>query len=332
MPKTVGEVRQLAGILSYYRRYIRYFAKIAKPIYDLLTTMGNTGQLPSYASRALLAAEKNYHLHAGKLEFLALKWAITDQFRDYLYYCPKFTVFTDNNPLTYFPTSAKLNATGLRWVNELADFHSDVRYRPGKANADADTLSRMPISFEEYMSGCSEMVSQDVLNTVTSSINESSSTKTAWLSSLTTTPVMLEEELGSVCTISPSDLSAAQQEDTTISRVLHFMQDRRRPTYQEKQQETAVIRQLLHEWNRLFLSEDGILYHKSGLRNQIFLPTKYHKRVYEELHENMGQLEADRVIELARECFYWPFMRARYHSLCHKSMPVFKAAETSSPC
>ena len=38
----------------------------------------------AYASRALSAAEKNYNLHAGKLEFLALKWAITDQF-------PKFT-------------------------------------------------------------------------------------------------------------------------------------------------------------------------------------------------------------------------------------------------
>ena len=83
----------------------------------------------AYASRALSSAEKNYHLHAGKLEFLALKWAIIDQFRDYLYYSPKFTVFTDNNPLTYILTSAKLNNTCLRWVNELADFHFDVRYR-----------------------------------------------------------------------------------------------------------------------------------------------------------------------------------------------------------
>ena len=30
LPKTVGEVRQQAGILSYYRRYIRNFAKVAK--------------------------------------------------------------------------------------------------------------------------------------------------------------------------------------------------------------------------------------------------------------------------------------------------------------
>ena len=36
----------------------------------------------------------------------------------------------------------------------------------------------------------------------------------------------------------------------------------------------------------------------------------YQKRVYEELHENMGHLGAERVTELARERFYWPFMRA----------------------
>lgn len=79
------------------------FAKIAKPIDDLLTTTGNTGQLPS---KTPPAAEKNYNLHACKLEFLALKWTITYHFRDYLYHSPKFTVFTDNNPLTYILRSA----------------------------------------------------------------------------------------------------------------------------------------------------------------------------------------------------------------------------------
>ena len=40
----------------------------------------------SYASRTLTPAGKNYHLHSGKLEFLALKWSVTEKFRDYLYY------------------------------------------------------------------------------------------------------------------------------------------------------------------------------------------------------------------------------------------------------
>ena len=29
-------------------------------------------------------------MHSGKLEFLALKWSVTEQFRDYLYYAPEF--------------------------------------------------------------------------------------------------------------------------------------------------------------------------------------------------------------------------------------------------
>ena len=97
-----------------------------------------------YGSQTLTPAEKNYHLHSGKLEYLALKWAICEQFRDYLYYTPSFVVFTDNNPLTYVLSTAKLNATGFRWIGEEADFNFNIRYRPGKMNTDAHTLSRLP--------------------------------------------------------------------------------------------------------------------------------------------------------------------------------------------
>ena len=67
----------------------------------------------AYASRTLSSSEKRYHLHSGKLEFLALKWSVTEQFKDYLYYAPSFRVYTDNNPLTYVMSTAKLNATGI---------------------------------------------------------------------------------------------------------------------------------------------------------------------------------------------------------------------------
>ena len=56
-------------------------------------------------------AEKNYSLHSGKLEFLALKWSVTEFFRGYLCYSNDFVVYTDNNPLTYLLSTAKLNAT-----------------------------------------------------------------------------------------------------------------------------------------------------------------------------------------------------------------------------
>ena len=42
-----------------------------------------TERVISYASRSLSKSERNYDAH--KLEFLALKWAITDRFHEYLY-------------------------------------------------------------------------------------------------------------------------------------------------------------------------------------------------------------------------------------------------------
>lgn len=43
------------------------------------------GQLKviAYGSRTLSPPERNYHLHSGKLEFLALKWAICERCRDF---------------------------------------------------------------------------------------------------------------------------------------------------------------------------------------------------------------------------------------------------------
>lgn len=96
-------------------------------------------------------SEKNYHLHSGKLEFLALTWAVMEKFRDYLYYTPIFTVYSNNNPLTYILPLAKMNATGCQWVSELADYHVTIFYQPGKENVDADSLSRMPVDVETVM-------------------------------------------------------------------------------------------------------------------------------------------------------------------------------------
>ena len=51
-----------------------------------------------YASHTLLKSEKYYDAH--KLEFLALKWSVTERLHEYLY-GGEFEVYTDNNPLTY---------------------------------------------------------------------------------------------------------------------------------------------------------------------------------------------------------------------------------------
>ena len=77
-----------------------------------------------------------------------MKWAVCDKLADYLK-GHQFTVYTDNNPLTYILTSAKLDATTQRWVAALSSYDFDIIYRAGVSNADADGMSRHPSLHEE---------------------------------------------------------------------------------------------------------------------------------------------------------------------------------------
>ena len=97
----------------------------------------------AYASRTLSYSEARYPAH--KLEFLALKWALTDQFYEYLY-GNFFEVYTDNNPLTYVLTSAKLDSCGQRRVSAIAPMNFNLHYKPERTNVDVDALSRLPCS------------------------------------------------------------------------------------------------------------------------------------------------------------------------------------------
>ena len=171
-PITVTDVHSFTGFTNYYRKFIKGYAKIARPLHELTsgdnakrkhqrvdwnircndsfealksicsdcpvlayadytkpfvlhTDASTTGlgavlyqkqedgkeRVIAYASRTLNKSERNYDAH--KLEFLALKWAITDRFHEYLYGAT-FDVYTDNNPLTYILSTAKLDAMGHR--------------------------------------------------------------------------------------------------------------------------------------------------------------------------------------------------------------------------
>ena len=97
----------------------------------------------TFRSHSLTPSEKNYH--SSKLEFLALKWSVTEHFKEYLAYSP-FVVGTDINPLTYVLMTLNLDATGHRWVSALASFQFELEYQKGADNGATDALSWGPIS------------------------------------------------------------------------------------------------------------------------------------------------------------------------------------------
>ena len=163
-PDTYTKVKSFVGLVGHYRHFIKGFAKIAAPLYDLTSgdnkdkksehvelspkaraafdhlkaaclqapilsfpdfnkpflletdaSRRGLGAVQSqkqadgwyhpiaYASRVMNETEQRYH--SNKQEFLALKWAVTEQFHEYLSPYGKnqneFVVHTDNNPLTY---------------------------------------------------------------------------------------------------------------------------------------------------------------------------------------------------------------------------------------
>ena len=266
-----------------------------------------------YASRTLTPSEKNYHMHAGKLEFLALKWAVTEKFRDYLFYSTSFTVYTDNNPLTYILSSAKLSAVGHRWVAELADFNFDIKYRPGKSNIDADVLSRLPLDPSEYMESCTAEMEKDATCATIQAVIHQEENTTPWVAAVLASIDIVHTEPAVTDLVfrqlTPEEIQRAQREDPDISRILAYKKRGYPPSGGERKNETRTTSCYLRAWNKLHISVDGILWRQTKSRLQLVLPTKFKQLVYQELHIEMGHLGADRVVDLARSRFYWPYMQ-----------------------
>ena len=128
------------------------------------------------ASHALWGSEANYH--SSKLEFLALKWAMTQQFKEYLMY-QTFTVRTDNNPLTYVLATLNLDATGHCWVSALAGFNFRLEYLCGADNRVADVLSRMETRLDDNTNN-KFLQSLDESSYDTKNISDDAENERAW--------------------------------------------------------------------------------------------------------------------------------------------------------
>ena len=218
-PTTYTQVRKFLGAVGYFRRFIKGYARIAKPLNDLL--QGENSKLKShpvglppealtafqelkmkclmvpvlafadfkkpflletntlieglgavlsqkqddghyhpmaYTSCGLKGGELKYH--SSKLEFLALKWAITEQFREYLQYQP-FLIRTDNNPLTYVMMTPNLDAVGHRWVAAMAGYNFEIEYVCGMDNKVTNALSHIGGCLDE--DAIKELLDQDAI-------------------------------------------------------------------------------------------------------------------------------------------------------------------------
>ena len=369
IPSNSDELRSFLAFAGYYRRFIRDFSKLIRPLSELLPpTSTKKGQkklkvewkwteveqqvfdnlkkilssppilafpdfnkpfevhtdastkalgailyqeqegikrVIAYASRACTKAEQNYS--AFKLEYLALKWAITDKFKDYLS-GKHFIVLTDNNPLTHILTSAKLDATCQRWASQLGQFSFDIKYRAGLRNADADAMSRYP--HEKLFDGAEECVRIDdkTVKAICSCIVISpfiDMLPIATLNKLETIDV--DDESQVLAQKEVFEIRRSQRQGPLIERWRKAVIDRAVPnTYMTKDDLT-----MKKQFQKLKIRR-GILFRnvKDEDREveQLVLPQCFKEEVLRGLHSEVGHPGRERTLRLVRERFYWPGM------------------------
>lgn len=267
----------------------------------------------AYASRGLSPPETRYPAH--KLEFLALKWAVTGKFFDHLY-GHKFSVLTDNNPLKYVMTTAKLDATGQRWVSQLSGFDFDIHYRQGRTNSNADALSRMSSQDVcKALQSCPQRVVSVPENRVLPGPEQAANDN-----AVETTQSCLPEQqqpytdAGTEClpSMTKQEIRATQKDDLVVGPALHYRALNSKPGRKEREMWSQRTSLLLKEWRKLEV-RDGTLYRRvrngrKGVIEQLVLPQTLQRGVLTALHSESGHLGFERTFSLIRQRFYWPRM------------------------
>ncbi|WVZ75903.1 hypothetical protein U9M48_023922 [Paspalum notatum var. saurae] len=178
-PQTVTEIRSFLGFAGYYRRFIKDFSKIAKPmialtqknaksiwnVEELLTlapvlaqpditkpfdvycdaSSSGLGCVLMQKKRVIAYASCQLRKHevnypTHDLEVLAVVYALK-KWRHYLLGNTCY-IYTDHKSLKYIFTQPELNMRQRRWLELSKDYDLEVHYHPGKANVVADALSR----------------------------------------------------------------------------------------------------------------------------------------------------------------------------------------------
>ena len=180
----------------------------------------------AYASRGLRENERKMHdFSAMKLELLAMVWAIGEKFREYLHICP-FTVITDNNPLSYFMTKAKLTATEQKWAATLATFDFTIKYRSGKHNVGADALSRQEERSWEISEICthgleSSMIPSELQCFIMEEID-----------CARVKPVVSEHLSTSLPVLDLKDVARLQDEDSVVGTIKKMIKENKKKVFQ----------------------------------------------------------------------------------------------------
>ncbi|GKA28269.1 reverse transcriptase domain-containing protein [Tanacetum coccineum] len=151
---TVKGIRSFLGHAGFYKRFIKYFSKIARPMTHLLekdtpfffSSESVLGKRKDkyfrpihYASKTLSDAQTYYT--TTEKELLDVMFAF-EKFWSYLV-LSKTILYTDHSTLKYLFTKQDTKPRLLRWILLLQEFNIEIRDKKRAENLVADHLSRL---------------------------------------------------------------------------------------------------------------------------------------------------------------------------------------------
>ena len=270
--------------------------------------------------------ETEQRYHSNKQEFLTLKWAVTEQFHEYLSPHGKnrneFVVRTNNNLLTYIFSSANLDAAGQHWVAHLASYNFSLEYQKGKDNTVANFLSQMnerlpEEEVQEYLNKIPYPGVKAVLDNTITPIKECAE------QGVQPTPdcqeVCQEEAVGArparLATTNVIDWKQEQKEDPVLYQVVkhlrapHEMFKAALHKVLDKKATTAYV-----NVKEQLLIKNGLLYHKTQqgpadeIVFQFIVPQRHRSATLDGCHQEAAHQGQCRSTTLMQECFWWPGM------------------------
>ncbi|GJU41587.1 transposon ty3-G gag-pol polyprotein [Tanacetum coccineum] len=155
-PTNVKRLRGFLRLTDYYRRFIKFFTKISRPLSQLLKKGGYKWSNEAQLAFKTLKEAMMKALVLALLDFTQLFVVKTDasrvavllaldKWRGYLLDM-YFTIKTDHFSLKYLLDQRITTPTHMKWLPKLMGFDYVVIYKKGSENGAADALSRVQTS------------------------------------------------------------------------------------------------------------------------------------------------------------------------------------------
>ena len=214
---------------------------------------------------------------------------------------PEFSVYADNNPLIYVLTTAKLDATGQRWIAALANYSFSLHYKSGKTNIEADALSRIPNQEREVhvVNDAVKVIANAVQIGDFSELNENPNLIIC--KSARPTPKKFTNE----------DWIREQNQDIDIGQFIQLLKGNKIEPETLTNDVNIMKRK---KWR--YVIRNGLLHKKYVANNketgylQFLLPKLFRKQALEACHDEIGHLGIERTTNLIKDRFYWPKMES----------------------